>query len=179
MGEPDPAGKGSAVPMEVPRREPEPCRWMALAAVLLGADQASKSFFDSTLRIHERWNVLPFFDFTLSYNKGAAFSFLAKRGGWQTSVFVAVAVLTSLTISYLLAFKVSRRLMAAGLSLVLSGAIGNCIDRVAYGHVVDFLLFYWRGWHYPAFNVADACITCGVVAVVVDDFLLKERCKSD
>lgn len=146
-------------------------RWLALAAALLLLDQATKLYFDSAFQYGERLNVLPVFDFTLMYNRGAAFSFLASQAGWQRWFFTALGVGAAIVIIWLLRRTAGQPRFCLALTLILGGALGNVIDRVAYGHVIDFLLFYWQDWHYPAFNLADASITCGAVLLVLDEFL--------
>ena len=146
-------------------------QWLWLAAALIVVDQASKLFFDSGLQYGERIHVLPFFDFTLLYNPGAAFSFLADEAGWQRWFFTLLALAASVFILWMMYKNQGQRRMMLSLSLILGGAIGNVIDRIAYGHVVDFLLFYWRDWYYPAFNVADICITLGAMLLILDELL--------
>lgn len=146
-------------------------QWLWLAGALIVVDQASKLFFDSGLQYGERIHVLPFFDFTLLYNPGAAFSFLADEAGWQRWFFTLLALAASVFILWMMYKNQGQRRMMLSLSLILGGAIGNVIDRIAYGHVVDFLLFYWRNWYYPAFNVADICITLGAMLLILDELL--------
>ena len=140
-----------------------------LAAVAVVLDQISKWEILRHFEYMERLNVVPgFFDLTLVYNPGAAFSFLADQGGWQKFFFLALAVVIS---AYLIRavwrgeFGGSGRIGAA---MVVGGAFGNVIDRLIHGHVVDFLLFYWQNWFYPAFNVADSFICAGAVLLVID-----------
>lgn len=149
--------------------------WLLFAAILVVADQLSKDYFNATLVYAERWNILPFFDFTLLYNPGAAFSFLAGGSGWQKWFFVAIAGIAITFILYWLRRHPDQRVFCAALSLILGGAIGNVVDRLLHGHVVDFLLFYWKDWYFPAFNVADIAITCGAILLIVDEFLRLRR----
>lgn len=146
-------------------------RWLLLAALLLIADQLTKLWFDSALRYGDRLNVLPFFDFTLLYNRGAAFSFLADQAGWQRWFFTVLGLSASAFILWMMHKNRSQTRLLLALALILSGALGNVIDRVAYGHVIDFLLFYWQNWYYPAFNVADSCITLGAILMILDEIL--------
>ena len=134
-------------------------------------DQLSKLGFDAKLKYGERIHVLPFFDFTLLYNPGAAFSFLADETGWQRWFFTVLAVAASVFIVWMMHKNTTQHRMMLALTFILGGAIGNVIDRIAYGHVVDFLLFYWRDWYYPAFNVADICITLGAMLLILDELL--------
>ncbi len=143
--------------------------WLALAAAVVALDRVTKAAVEARFEYGERLQVVEgFFDLVLVYNTGAAFSFLADAGGWQRAFFIAVAVAASALILFLLRRHAGERWFALGLALILGGALGNLYDRVVLGHVVDFLLFHWRGWHYPAFNVADSAITIGAVILVVD-----------
>lgn len=146
-------------------------RWLALAAVLILADQASKLVFDTMLVYGQRIHLLPFFDFTLLYNTGAAFSFLADASGWQRWLFTALGAGAAIVIVSLMRSHRSQPRFLAALALILGGALGNVIDRIAYGHVIDFLLFYWDHWYFPAFNLADTCITLGAMLLILDEFL--------
>lgn len=143
--------------------------YLLLAAVAVILDQWSKIWTLSHFEYMERFNIIPrFFDWTLVFNPGAAFSFLADQGGWQKFFFLGLA----LVISGYLARAIMRddfaRWGKIGAAMIIGGAIGNAIDRVAYGHVVDFLLFYWQDWYYPAFNIADSFICVGAVLLVID-----------
>jgi signal peptidase II len=147
--------------------------WLVLAGVIVVLDQAAKLYFNSSFTYGQRVNVLPVFDFTLVYNTGAAFSFLATEAGWQRWFFTALGIAAAVIIAVILG-RQGRRAhprFALALAMIMGGAIGNVIDRIAYGHVVDFLLFYWKDWYYPAFNVADVAITCGAVLLVLDELL--------
>lgn len=150
--------------------------WLLLSALLILADQASKVWFDSALRYAERIAVLPFFDFTLLYNPGAAFSFLADAAGWQRWFFTILGIGASAFMVWMMHKNRTQPRLLGALALILAGAVGNVIDRVAYGHVIDFLLFYWKNWYYPAFNVADMCITLGAILLILDEiFRLRGR----
>jgi signal peptidase II len=147
---------------------------LILSLLVIAADQATKLWVLAALQPREVIPVGPAFNLTLVFNEGAAFSFLAGAGGWQRWFFVGVAVAVStVLIVWLWRLKPEERLTAAGLSLVAGGALGNLIDRLAYGRVVDFLDFYWRAWHWPAFNVADSAITVGVGLLLLEAFLPK------
>lgn len=149
-------------------------RWLLLAALVIVLDQASKLAMDHVFTYGERVKVLPVFDLILVYNHGAAFSFLASEPGWQRWLFTLLGLAAAAVIVWLLRRQsrsevAGRALLNLALALILGGALGNVIDRIAYGHVIDFLLFHWRGWYYPAFNLADSAITCGAVLLVVDE----------
>ncbi len=146
-------------------------RWLVLAGCMLIVDQLTKLWFDSSLRYGERLKVLPFFDFTLLYNPGAAFSFLADQAGWQRWFFTVLGLGAAGFILWMMHKNRTQTRLLLALSLILSGALGNVIDRVAYGHVIDFLLFYWQNWYYPAFNIADSCITLGAILLILDEVL--------
>ena len=147
-------------------------RWLILIALVVAADQVTKLWVLAALQPHEVIPVLPVLNLTLVFNEGAAFSFLAGAGGWQRWFFVGLAVAVStVLVAWLWRLKPQERLTAAGLALVAGGAAGNLIDRLAYGAVVDFLDFYWRTWHWPAFNVADSAITAGVGLLLLEAFL--------
>lgn len=146
-------------------------RWLVLAGVLIILDQLTKLYFDGLLRYGQRIAVLPFFDFTLLYNPGAAFSFLAQADGWQRWFFTVLGLVASVFIVWMMHKNCSNKRLMLALALILGGALGNVIDRIAYGHVVDFLLFYWKDWYYPAFNIADTCITLGAILLILDELL--------
>jgi signal peptidase II len=135
------------------------------------ADQAGKSAIGAQLRLGEVREVTGFFNLVLAYNRGAAFSFLSDAGGWQRGLFIAIAAAATALIVVLLARHAGERLFCAGLALILGGALGNLWDRVALGHVVDFLDFHAFGWHFWAFNLADSAITVGAGLLILDGLL--------
>jgi signal peptidase II len=153
-------------------------RWLVLAGVLIILDQLTKLYFDGLLRYGQRIAVLPFFDFTLLYNPGAAFSFLAQADGWQRWFFTILGLGASVFIVWMMHKSRSNKRLMLALTLILGGALGNVIDRIAYGHVVDFLDFHWD-WlspvffqgHFPAFNVADSAISVGAVCLILDELI--------
>lgn len=149
---------------------PSPARWFALAAVLVVLDQLLKFVMVRTLESGVPVEIFPFFSLVLTYNPGAAFSFLASASGWQRWFFVIIALAASLLIGYMLVKNRRELLMCFALSLVLGGAIGNLIDRLLFGAVVDFVLLYWRQYHWPAFNLADSCISVGAVLLIWESF---------
>lgn len=159
------------MPEAVRRLDPRAARWFALALAIVLADQVTKWLVQDTFAPGERLRVLPFFDLVLVFNRGAAFSFLADAPGWQTPFFVTIAFIAAAVVSVMLVRDPGKRLLCWGLALILGGALGNVWDRIAYGHVVDFVLLHAGGWHWPAFNVADSAITVGAGLVIVDGFV--------
>ena len=153
--------------------------WFAAAALLVLADQLVKWLVAGSFRAGELREVTGFFNLVLVYNKGAAFSFLADAPGWQAPVLVAFALVATAVISYFLFRHAEKKLFCTGLTLILGGAVGNVIDRLRFGHVVDFLDFHAFGWHWPAFNVADSGITVGALLLILESFLHREVGKSD
>ena len=144
--------------------------WLALAAVVVALDHASKALVLATLQQGESRALTPFFNLVLVTNKGAAFSLFASASGWQTPFFIAIALAAIGVVGWMIVRDPGKRLLCAGLALILGGAIGNLWDRLALGHVVDFLDFHAFGMHWPAFNVADSAITVGAVILILDSF---------
>lgn len=146
-------------------------KWLWVSALVLVLDQASKLAVNGSMQLYESIPLIPYFNLTYVHNTGAAFSFLAQAGGWQRWLFAGLAVVMSGIIGVWLArLKKHETLMALALSLVLGGAIGNLIDRVAYGYVIDFLDVYYQNWHWPAFNIADSAICVGVGLMLLESF---------
>jgi signal peptidase II len=146
--------------------------WLWVSLVVVVVDQATKLLASSLLGLYEPVAVLPFLNLMLAHNPGAAFSFLADAGGWQRWFFIGIALVVSgILAEWLRRLPHHEKGVAISLALVLGGAIGNVIDRITHGYVVDFIDFHYAGWHWPAFNVADAAITIGVVILLVDSFL--------
>lgn len=144
--------------------------WLIPSALIIVLDQLSKQWVGDAFQFGESRPVSGFFNLVLAHNTGAAFSFLAEQGGWQRLFFTAAAGIASVVIVYLLRKHGQQTLFALALSLVLGGALGNLIDRVQLGYVVDFLDFHYGGYHWPAFNVADMAITGGVMLLLLDSF---------
>ena len=152
--------------------------WFALAFAIALADQITKLIVLERFFPGESLQVTSFFNLVLVFNTGAAFSFLAGASGWQTPLLIGISALASLLVSWMLWRNPTRRLLDAGLSLVLGGALGNLVDRIAYGKVVDFLDFHAFGWHWPAFNIADSAICVGAALLILESFLHPEAPKT-
>lgn len=150
---------------------PKALPWFALSAALLVADRVSKLAVLEVFVPGERVEVTGFFNLVLVFNRGAAFSFLAGADGWQSGLFAAIAIVAALVVSAIILRAPGRLLLCTGLALILGGALGNLVDRLLYGHVVDFVDLHAFGWHWPAFNVADSGITLGAGLVVLEGFL--------
>jgi signal peptidase II len=144
-------------------------RWLVVSVAVLVVDQLTKALVQGAFQPGDELRITGFFSLVLAYNTGAAFSFLAGAGGWQRWFFTAIAVVASLVITWLLK-RGGSRIYCLGLAAILGGAIGNLVDRVLLGKVVDFLLFHYAGWFYPAFNVADSAITVGAGLIIIDSF---------
>lgn len=156
-------------------------RWfsvvMAIDIILL--DQVSKWFANTHLPYSQPMPVVPMLNWTLHYNKGAAFGMLAEAGGWQRFFFAGLAILATVVIGYLLkTSQASQQLYRLGLACILGGAIGNLIDRVAFGHVIDFIDFYYQSYHFPIFNLADSAISLGVSLLLWDSLFLSKPTSS-
>ena len=153
----------------------KPWHWFAVAVAIVVADQVTKAVVLSMLAYGQRIEVAPFFNLVLVFNKGAAFSFLADAGGWQKWLFAGFALAAAVVVSVLIVRNPYKRMFCTGLALILGGAVGNLIDRLRFGHVVDFLDFHAAGWHWPAFNVADSGITLGAVVLILESFIHSEE----
>lgn len=153
--------------------------WLWLSALVIVLDQASKLYFANALQLYQQVEIIPdLFSWTLAYNTGAAFSFLADHSGWQRWLFALIAAVVSAALVVWLK-RLPRRgqaWLAMGLALVLGGALGNLFDRMVYGHVIDFILVHWQQrWFFPAFNVADCAITVGAALLALDMFKSDKR----
>lgn len=145
-------------------------KWLSIAAVVIVLDQITKYIAEAQLTLHRPLEIMPMFNFTLAYNKGAAFSFLSEAGGWQRWFFTIIAIAVSILIVFWLTrLQAHEKRQAVALSLILGGAIGNLIDRIYLGHVIDFIEVYYDKWYWPAFNIADSAITIGVVLIIYDN----------
>lgn len=149
--------------------------WLALALALMLADQFTKVLIIGNYRLGDVTEVLPFFNIVRVHNSGAAFSFLADASGWQRWLFTGFGLVAAALMLWLLRAHAGQRLFAFALSCLLGGAVGNVIDRLLHGYVIDFLDFHWAGWHFPAFNVADSAITVGAVCLILDELLRVRR----
>lgn len=143
--------------------------WLGIAVIVVLIDQITKITMSRLLVYGQSEMITPYFNLVMVYNQGAAFSFLANSGGWQRWFFSGLAFVVSLGIIWMLWKNVSQRLFCWALSLILGGAVGNLIDRLVYGHVIDFLDFHIGNLHWPAFNVADSAITMGAALFVLDE----------
>jgi len=143
--------------------------WLVFAVIIIALDQGSKIYIERLLVPGESMKLLPFLNATLTYNKGAAFSFLADAGGYQHYIFGGIAVVISLLIMYWLRTLPPRAVLSRiSLSLILGGAMGNLLDRIIRGQVVDFIDFYIGNWHFANFNIADSAITIGALMLIIE-----------
>lgn len=151
--------------------------WIGWAVFILIIDQLTKTLILGAYRLGDATPITGFFSIVRAHNTGAAFSFLAQAGGWQRWLFTGFGVLAALFIVWQLRAHPGQRLFAFALSSILGGAIGNVVDRLLHGYVVDFLDFHWAGSHFPAFNVADSAITLGAICLVLDELLRVRRAR--
>jgi len=159
------------------RKAPHWVLWLSVSAGVVLVDQVVKTVIRHKIGLPQSIRVTPFFDLVLTYNPGAAFSFLSTASGWQRNLFIGIALAASVLILYLLRKHAGERLFCLGLSLILGGALGNLLDRVQFGAVVDFLHFHLGEHYWPAFNVADSSITCGA-GVLIWDALRRSKARS-
>ncbi len=153
--------------------------WIATAAVILLADQYTKILITGSFQLGESKPVFQgFFNLVLAHNTGAAFSFMASEGGWQRWLFTGIGLIAAAFILTMIKSHPTQKLFAFALTFILGGALGNVLDRILYGYVVDFLDFYWAGVHFPAFNLADSAITLGAICLFVDEMLRVKKSKS-
>jgi signal peptidase II len=149
--------------------------WLGLAFILLLADQFTKVLIVGYYHLGDSTFVTSFFNIVRVHNHGAAFSFLAGASGWQRWFFTALGVVAAVAIFWMLKKHAGQKLFSFAMACILGGAIGNVVDRVLYGYVVDFLDFHWSGMHFPAFNVADSAITVGAAFLILDELLRVKR----
>jgi signal peptidase II len=151
--------------------------WLAWALLLIVVDQITKQWILAHYQLGDFTPITAFFNIVRAHNTGAAFSFLADAGGWQRWLFTAIGVVATVVIVWQLHAHRGQRLLGLALASILGGAIGNVVDRLQHGYVVDFLDFYWGASHFPAFNVADMAISIGAVLLILDE-LRRMRSKS-
>ena len=145
-------------------------RWYVLAAVIIVLDQISEQVVLANVQYGETIYVAPFWNWVLTFNRGAAFSFLADEGGWQRWFFTVLAIGVSAWIAAMLRTHAAQKLLSLALALIMGGALGNVIDRIRFGAVVDFVQWHAAGFYWPAFNIADSAITIGAVLMILDQF---------
>ncbi len=176
-----PAGIPSASSAETGSRDPTGWRWLPVTVAVIGLDQLVKLWIVGHLALYGTIRILPVLDITLTYNTGAAFSFLAGASGWQKWLFAGLAVAVVCAVALWLRRLNGRtqRLLCLSLTLIMGGALGNLIDRLRIGHVVDFILAHWHGSYFPAFNVADSAITVGAALLLVDAWLESRGSKKE
>ena len=150
-------------------RRPSLSPWLAIALAVLVADQASKTLVIANFRLGDNVAITSFFNLVRVHNSGAAFSFLAGAAGWQRWFFIGLGFAATAFIVWLLRKHGGQRLFGWALSLILGGAIGNVVDRLLHGHVIDFLQVHYGGWYFPSFNIADSAITLGAACLIVDE----------
>jgi signal peptidase II len=149
--------------------------WLGLAFIILMVDQFTKVLVVGYYHLGDSTYVTSFFNVVRVHNSGAAFSFLAGASGWQRWFFTVLGFVAAGVIVWMLKSHPGQRLFSFAMACILGGAIGNVIDRLMYGHVVDFLDLHWRGMHFPAFNVADSAITVGAACLILDELLRVRR----
>ena len=154
--------------------------WLLFSAVIVVLDLWTKQIASDSLTLYRPVELTSWLNMTLAHNYGAAFSFLSDAGGWQRWLFTGLAsVVTVVLVVWLLRLPTNEKLIAAALSLVIGGAVGNLIDRIVNGYVVDFIDVFYQSHHWPAFNLADSAITCGVVLLLVDAIFFASTAKPE
>jgi signal peptidase II len=146
--------------------------WLFVSVLIVILDLWTKGIATESLTLYRPVELTSWLNMTLAHNYGAAFSFLSDAGGWQRWLFTGLAsVVTVVLIVWMFRLQASEKLTASALGLIIGGAVGNLIDRIINGYVVDFIDVYYQDWHWPAFNVADSAITCGVILMLLDALL--------
>lgn len=143
--------------------------WLGLALVILIADQFTKVLIVGSYRLGDSTYLTSFFNIVRAHNTGAAFSFLAGASGWQRWFFTVLGIAAAIFITWMLRSHPGQKLFSFSLACILGGAVGNVVDRLLHGYVVDFIQVHWRGWYFPAFNVADSAITIGAACLILDE----------
>ena len=149
--------------------------WLAWAVLLMGADQITKSLILNHYQLGDSTFITSFFNIVRAHNTGAAFSFLSDAGGWQRWLFTGIGLAATIFIVWQLRAHPGQKLFSFALSSILGGAVGNVVDRLMHGYVVDFLQFHYAGWYFPSFNLADSAITVGAVCLILDELLRVRR----
>ena len=149
--------------------------WLAWAVLLMGADQITKSLILNHYQLGDSTFITSFFNIVRAHNTGAAFSFLSDAGGWQRWLFTGIGVAATIFIVWQLRAHPGQKLFSFALSSILGGAVGNVVDRLMHGYVVDFLQFHYAGWYFPSFNLADSAITVGAACLILDELLRVRR----
>ena len=151
--------------------------WLALSLAILIADQVTKALILGYYRLGDTTYVASFFNIVRAHNTGAAFSFLAAASGWQRWLFTGIGIAAAIFIVWMLRSHAGQKLFSFALAAILGGAVGNVVDRLLHGYVVDFVQVHWRGWYFPAFNVADSAITLGAACLILDELLRVRRAR--
>jgi len=151
--------------------------WLGLALAIFIADQFTKVLILGYYRLGDSTYITSFFNVVRAHNTGAAFSFLAGASGWQRWFFTAFGIAAAIFITWMLRSHPGQKLFSFSLACILGGAIGNVVDRLLHGYVVDFIQVHWRGWYFPAFNVADSAITMGAALLILDELLRVRRAR--
>ena len=149
--------------------------WVGIAVLIMVLDQFTKVLILGRFQYGDSLPITSFFNLVRVHNHGAAFSFLADAGGWQRWFFTGLGAIATVLMVWMLRQHPGQRLFCAAISLILGGAVGNVVDRLIHGYVVDFLDFYWGSWHFPAFNLADSAITLGAGLLILDELLRVRR----
>ncbi len=149
--------------------------WIGIAVLIMVLDQFTKVLILGRFQYGDSLPITSFFNLVRVHNHGAAFSFLADAGGWQRWFFTGLGVVATVLMVWMLRKHPGQRLFCAAVSFILGGAVGNVVDRLIHGYVVDFLDFYWGSWHFPAFNLADSAITLGAILLILDELLRVRR----
>jgi len=152
--------------------------WLGVALIVFILDQLSKVLIMGYYRLGDSTHLTSFFNIVRAHNTGAAFSFLRDASGWQRWFFTGIGIAAALFIIWMLRSHAGQKLFSFALALIMGGAIGNVADRLMHGYVVDFLQVHWRGWYFPAFNVADSAITVGAACLILDELLRVRRTRA-
>jgi len=149
--------------------------WLAIAAAVILLDQITKTVIAGTMQLGDVRTITQFFDIVRAHNRGAAFSFLSDASGWQRWFFTGIGIVAAVFIVWMLKRHGGQRLFSCALALILGGAVGNVIDRLLHGHVIDFVQVHWKSAYFPAFNVADSAISIGAALLILDEILRVRR----